>query len=114
MTPKLLGLIEGAADGALRISQSSGIVTHESFVDGPLLAVRATLEDRKRVADVVKGLSGTDRHAALAALFPNLPSKALALLLSLADAVTEALTDDGQLDQAELMQIGFKLFQEAM
>lgn len=113
MKPKFLGIIEGAAEGALRISTGVG-ESQLAISDQALLAVRAAAEDRERVAAVVNGLSGGDRKAALAALYPNLPAKALNLILSLADSVTEALADDGQLDQAELMQIALRLVQEAL
>jgi len=112
--PQIIGIVEGVTDGALRISQGSS-VKEVALSAGQQLVQVASSEQAERVAAVVGGLAPDgDRQAAMAALYPHLPAKALAVVLGVADGLTQALENDGVLDSSEMMQIGMRAIQEAL
>ena len=126
---KLLGQIQGATDGALRILGPVGqvvdvLASQEHLVvqaDHVLasqehLVVQADTPDQvERVHAVVQHLAGRGSlREALAAHCPALPAKALAIALVLLDGLTDAVSDDGQIDAAEITQIVLSAAKEAV
>lgn len=113
---KILGTVAGVGEQILTLTGQSGAsktVTAEAAAGALLVA--ASPEDAQRVSAVVGGLAPSgDRQAALAALYPHLPAKALGAILGLADGMTEALSDDGTLDAQEAFSIGIRALQEAL
>lgn len=113
---KLIGQAAGVVNGALAIFKPNGktaeiTVSPES---GHLVVATGSNEDADRVAAVVGGLvPDGDRRAALQALYPHLPTGHLAAALAFVDGLTEAVTDDGQIDAGEIMAIVASVLKEA-
>lgn len=115
---KLLGQVagvakdaEGAVNGALNIFRPNGKPDEVAVAaDSGHLLVQVKPEAEQRVAAVLSGLNaGGDRAAALQALYPHLPAKALEATLGFADAVTEELERDGNVSVQDMARIGMQV-----
>ncbi len=112
---KLLGQIQGATDGALRILGPVGQVVDVLASQEHLVVQADTPDQVERVHAVVQHLAGRGSlREALAAHCPALPAKALAIALVLLDGLTDAVSDDGQIDAAEITQIVLSAAKEAV
>jgi hypothetical protein len=106
---QLIGQVEGVVNGALSILRPTGQPAEITLTPDHLVVQAAAGDAADRVAAVIGALSPTgDRKAGLAALYPHLPTKALDVVLGLADGYTAALENDGVVDTAELMDIGMR------
>jgi hypothetical protein len=114
---RLLGQAEGVVNGALAILRPNGKPDQvEVGPESGHLVVEAgpgpgTVE---RVAAVIGGLNPRgDKRAALQALYPHLPAKALNVVLGTADRYSEALENDGVVTSEEYMSLGLGVLQDA-
>ena len=111
---RLLGQAEGVVNGALAILRPNGKPDQvEVGPESGHLVVQATADAVERVGAVIGGLNPQgDRSAALLALYPHLPAKALNAVLGMADRYTEAVLNDGVVSSGEYLNIGLGVLQD--
>lgn len=115
-TIRLLGQAEGVVNGALAILRPNGRADQvEVGPESGHLVVEAVAGAAPRVAAVIGGLNPQgDKRAALQAIYPHLPAKALNIVLEMVDGYTEAFENDGVATPEEHFQIGLRALQNAI
>lgn len=121
---KLLGQVagvakdaEGAVNGALSIFKPNGKADEVAVAadSGHVLVQAKTPDAEQRLAAVVAGLNPSgDKAAALQALYPHLPAKALDAVLGFAEAVTDELERDGDLSIQDMARLGMQVVSQVL
>lgn len=113
MAIQLIGNLVGAAENVVHLVGGDKAADQVAHAVGPLAqagqqvvaVVTHTEGAAQAVKDLVGGLAGGSKADSLAALFPDLDTKHINALLTVADGISRALKNDGKVDYMEAFEI---------